>query len=105
MSERELLRVQEMSPEIAHARASLRVLDRVVATGAVSLITDNRMLQPCEMNANLMRAAGLQLNVEQREAIKPLPDAIQRKRAAAATHDSHSRPVGGIARQRLIDPA
>ena len=32
-----------MSPEVAHTRANLHVLNRVIAAGAVSLITDDRI--------------------------------------------------------------
>src|SRR5690242_11257420 len=102
MSEGELLGVQKMSAEVAHTRANLRVLDRVVTSRAVRLITNNRMLQPREMNTDLVRAAGFQFNVEQREPIELLPHAIQRKCAASAAHNSHARAVRRIARQRLI---
>src|SRR5690349_14342404 len=105
MRERELLRVQKMAIEVAHVRAESRVLNRVVASGAVRLITDDRISQPREVNADLMRASGFQLNVEQREAIETLPHAIQRKRAASATHDGHARAVFGIASEWLIDGA
>ena len=54
MSEGEFLGVQEVAFEVANARAELRILDRIVASASVSLVTNNRMLQPREMNANLM---------------------------------------------------
>ncbi len=50
--------MQEVAFEVANARAQLWILNRVVAASAVSLIANNRMLQPREMNANLMCSSG-----------------------------------------------
>ena len=70
MSEGEFLCVQEVAFEVADARAQLWILDRVVAPSSVSLVTNHGMLQPRKMNTNLMCPAGLELHIEQREAIK-----------------------------------
>ncbi len=55
------------------------------------------------MNANLVRASGFELHVEEREAIEALPHAIERKRAAAAANDRHARAIRPVAREWLID--
>jgi hypothetical protein len=65
--ERESFGVQEVAPEIANVRPELRVLDSVVAPAAVRFVTDYWMFQPCEVNANLVRAAGMRLNGQQRD--------------------------------------
>src|SRR5689334_21653968 len=103
MFEAELLSVQELAFEVADARPELWILNRVVTPAAVSLISNDRMLQPREMDADLMRPSRLQLNVQQRESIERLPHTIQRQRIAPATYHRHARPVRRIARQWLID--
>src|ERR1051326_521829 len=55
------------------------------------------------MNADLVRASGLQFDVEQSETIEPLPPAIQRPRAAAAANNRHARAVRRIACEWLLD--
>ena len=64
MSKAELLRVQKMSFEMANARAQLWILNGVITPATVSLVSYYRMLQPCEMNANLMCPACFELNVQ-----------------------------------------
>ena len=59
MREGELFGVQKMATKVTHVRAQPRVLNCVVTTGAVGFITDNRMFEPRQMNANLVRPAGL----------------------------------------------
>jgi hypothetical protein len=59
VAESELLGVQEVTAEIANARAELRILNRIVAAGAVSLVADDWMFEPRKVHANLVRAAGL----------------------------------------------
>jgi hypothetical protein len=64
MSEGEFLGVKEVAFEVADASTELWILDRVVASASVNLITYDRMLQPREMNANLMCPACLELDVQ-----------------------------------------
>lgn len=73
MSEGKFFGVQKMAAEIAHVRAQASVLDRVVATTTVGFIANNRMFQPRKMDADLVSPAGLEHNIEQREAIEMLP--------------------------------
>src|SRR6202008_1596827 len=94
--ESQLLCMQELAVEAANARAQGRVLDRVVAAATVSLITDNRMLQPREMHSDLMRSSRLELNIEKRETIKSPPHAKERQRIASPTHHGHTRSVRRI---------
>src|SRR5215211_8277759 len=92
-----------MAFEVANACPELWTLDRVVTSSSIGLVTNNRMLDPREMNTNLMCSAGFELNVEQGEAIKGATHVIERQRIATAAHDRHACPVRSIARQRLID--
>ena len=78
MCEGEFLGVQEVPSEIANECPQLCVLNGVVAAAAVGFIAYNRMLEPCKVNTNLVRAARFKLDVEQRESIKPPVDAKQR---------------------------
>src|SRR5688572_32010634 len=86
MSEAELFSVQKVTPEIANASAQLHVLNGVVASAAVGFIADDGMFEPREMNANLVRASGLELDVEERETVETLPHAIKRERAASTAY-------------------
>lgn len=105
MCEGELFGVQKVPSEVANVRAQFCVLNRVVAAGAVHFVGNNRVLDPREMHANLVGAACLQLDVEQRKTIEPPVDAIQRQRAATATQNRHARPIRRVTRKRLIDAA
>jgi hypothetical protein len=58
MREGELFGVEEVAFEISNLRAQSWVLNGVVAPPAVGFITDNRVLYPREMDANLMGPAG-----------------------------------------------
>lgn len=54
MHEREFLSMKELTLKISESSAELWILNRVVAAGRVSLISKNRMLYPCQVNANLV---------------------------------------------------
>ena len=54
MQKREFLSVQELTIEVANSTAQLWILNGVIASGAVSLISNNRMLQPRQVDANLV---------------------------------------------------
>ena len=59
MLKTEFLRMQKVSIECANAGAQTRILDRVVASTSIRLITNDRMLQPREVHADLVRPPGL----------------------------------------------
>ena len=59
MSEPEFFCVQKITVQVTNAGAQLWILNRVVTPASVRLVTDNRVLQPREMNANLVCAASL----------------------------------------------
>jgi hypothetical protein len=92
-----------MAAEIANVRAQLCVLNGVVAAAAVSFIANDGMFEPREMNPNLVRAAGFEFDVEQREAIETLAHTIKRERAATAADDGHARTIRRVASEGLID--
>ncbi len=78
MSEREFLCVQEMTIEVADARAELCILDRIVAAAPISLIANDRMFQPRQVNANLVSPPGFQFHIQQRESLKRTSNPIKR---------------------------
>src|SRR6476646_3570365 len=94
-----------MAAKIANDGAQFRVLNRVVAARAVSLVADDRMFQPCEVNANLMRASRFEFNREQRETIETLAHTIKCQSGATPAHDRHACAVRTIASEWLIDDA
>src|SRR5262250_1399382 len=94
-----------MPPQPGNLRSQPRISDRFVATAAVNLIANHRSFQPSEMYADLMRASGLWLNVQQREALETLRHSEARNGRTAAGGHGHARPVARIASDRLIDLA
>src|SRR5437868_4091166 len=103
MNEPELLRMQELTPQTPNACAQSWILNRIVAAPSVSLIANNRMLYPRQMNANLMRSSGFQFHLQQRESFKRTPHSIKRQRIATTTYHRHTRAICRIAREWLID--
>src|SRR5215207_4537193 len=101
--EAEPLGVEELAAEGGDARAQRRVGERLVAAAAVGLVADDRVLEPGEVDAYLVRAAGLDLHVEEREAREALPHAPEREGRAPAAHDGHPRAVARVAGERLFD--
>jgi len=93
MRECEFLCVQEVALEIANSRSQLWILNRVVAPASVSLVSNNRMFQPCEMHADLVRSSRFQLYVQQREPLKRTSNVIERQGVATTSHHSHARAI------------
>src|SRR5215216_5765158 len=102
MVEAEAFGVQELAAQSTDARAQGGVWERLVAAAAVGLVADDRVLDPGEVDAYLVRAAGLDLHVQQREAREALPHAPERERRPPAPHDGHARAVARVARQGLL---
>src|SRR5215213_5484063 len=71
--EAEPLGVEELAAEGTDAGAQGGVGESLVAAAAVGLVADDRVLDPREVDAYLVRAAGLDLHVEEREAREVLP--------------------------------
>src|SRR5215203_5364086 len=94
--EAEPLGVEELAAEGVDARAQGRVGNRPVAAAVVGLVADDGVIDPREVDAYLVRAAGLDLHVQQREAREAPPHAPER--------DGHARAVARVARERLFDP-
>src|SRR5205085_2732680 len=76
MMEAEPFGVEELPPRRGDGSAQFRVRDRLIAPAAINLVAHDRMLEPSEMHSDLMRAPGLDLNIEQRESIIPPTHAI-----------------------------
>src|SRR6185436_15202241 len=65
----------------------------------------NRMLQPREVNPNLMRSSGLEFNIKQRERLVTVPDFEQRQCPPAPGDNCHARSIPRIASNRLLNGA
>jgi len=78
MGEREFLCVQELTAQPGDLPANFWISHSLISTRSINFIAYHRVLQPGQVDADLMRAAGLQINIEQREAIKTLARATNR---------------------------
>ena len=70
MTKTELRCVQKLSIQLRNRAADLWIRNSLIASATIDFIADDRMLEPGEVHANLMRASGLQLNVKQRKPIE-----------------------------------
>ena len=75
MMKPELFRMKELTPDPGYFRAQLMVWNSLITTAAVGLVAHYRVLDPGQMDANLMSAPCLQFDIEQRESFKAFPDA------------------------------
>jgi hypothetical protein len=62
-------RVQKVSAQFVDHRSQSRVLDHIVATTAIRLITHYRMSEPGKVHTNLMCPSGFQFHVQKRETL------------------------------------
>src|SRR6266849_6988283 len=95
--------MKKLTPQLCNPRANYRIDYRLVAPSAISFVADDRMFQPGQMHANLMRASCLQLDVKQCKPFKSPPNFVNRERGTSAAHHGHARAIARVARDRLID--
>src|SRR5690349_22846044 len=93
MPEGELPRVQRLAREA------------LLAAPAIDRIALDRMLDRGEVHADLVRAPGLELALEQRVAGESLLHAVVRGRGLAAGDDRHARALGRMPTDGLVDGA
>ena len=79
------------------------VSDGVVAAFVVGFVTDDRVIDRGKMYADLMCAAGFDLDLKKGEFIEPLADLPQRKRVAAVCGDGHFCSVPAVAGHRAVE--
>ena len=102
----------EREPRCVEERTFEPILDRPDVVGdpamnaAVSRVTDDRMMDGAQVNADLMRAAGRDRDVYQRHTFElfRLRDAGHRA-ARASGASRHFLPIAGIAADGGIHPA
>ena len=105
MLKRKLFGVQKEPVELLHGLADLRVCDSVVAAFVVGGVSDDRMIDRGEMDSDLMRAAGFDVDLEQRELLKTLSYFPKRQRVSPVRRDGHLCPVPSVAGDRPVDRA
>jgi hypothetical protein len=70
---------------------------------SIELIPDDWMADEGQMHANLMRASGLDRNLEQCGVGKSLDNVEMRHRWSPGTHNGHPLPVLGVAANGRVD--
>src|SRR5688572_33211701 len=96
MNEREPRRMQKMP-------TGRKPGDSPSSTSAVGVVTDNRVSDRREMNANLVGPPCVQMSAQQVSRSKAgEPDKI-RLRLPSATDDCHTLSVSRVARERFFD--
>ena len=103
MCKGKFFRVQEKSAERPDGVSHINISDGFVAALVVDLVTHDRMVDICHMDAYLVRAAGFDLDIEQGEFFVPLPDVPQSESTAAVGGDFHPQPVVFVASDGSID--
>lgn len=103
MAKSQSLRVQELAPKSGDERTRAQIRDGPIAPLSVFGVSNDRMLQPCEMDADLMRAASLYHDIEQGEFFEPLPHAKDRERRTSIARHGHARAMNRMTPDRLID--
>ena len=79
--------------------------DGFIAARIVGFVTDDWMIDVGQMHADLMRAAGFDLDLNERKFFKPLFYLPQTERVPAVRPDRHFRPVVFFAGDRRVDGA
>ena len=77
MGERQLFGMQEKPAEVFDGFFDLDVRNGIVAAFIVSCVADDGMIDRCEMNSDLVRSAGFDLDVEQCEFFETLSNLPQ----------------------------
>ena len=103
MGEGEALGVEEEAVHAVDGAFYLRVVDGVVAAFVVRGVADDGVIDRGEVDADLVRAAGFDVDVEEREFIEPLPNFPKAEGVAAVGGDSHLGAVPPVAGDRAVD--
>ena len=77
MRKAQFFRMEEKPIEIFYRASDNRIRNRIVSTLVVQIVPNNGMIDRREVNAYLMRAAGLDLNIEECKFFETLPDTPQ----------------------------
>ena len=97
MVESQSRRMQEVPLERRDLSLDLRIANRVLAPAAISRIPDYRMTDVRQVNSYLMRAAGLDLHIQQREAAEAFGHFKNGMRCAAGSASKHRHSSSIIA--------
>ena len=76
--------MEKLAIEGGNGGAQARVLYSAVAPSTVNFIADDWMLEPFKVNSDLVRAPGLDLDIEQRQAVVAPPHVVERERVPPA---------------------
>ena len=105
MGERQFFGVQKKPAKRIDGIADIGIGDGVVAALVVDLVADDRVIDIAHVDADLVRAAGFDLDVEQREFFKSLSHFPEREGTAAVGGDLHPQAVVLVAADRRLDLA
>ena len=81
----------------------VKIVDRVVAAFVVGGVADYGVIYRREVDADLVGAAGFDLDFEQRKFFKPLTDTPVGQCVAAVGGDGHFCAVPAVAGHRAVD--
>ena len=105
MGEGEAFGVEEEAAELFDGAFDLGVGDSVVAAFIISGVADDGVIDRGEVDSDLVRPAGLDVDVEQCEFLEPLTHFPDRQCVSAICGDGHLRPVPAVAGDGPIDGA
>src|SRR5436190_20856516 len=103
MRKRQSLRVKEKTAEVSDRFANVEIGYVLVAAFVVSWIADDRMIDIGKVEADLMRAAGFDLDIEDRKFCVSFLHFPKRECRAAVRGDLHPLAVVRVAGERRVD--
>ena len=101
--EGESLGVEEEAVEFFDGAFDLGVGDGIVAAFVVGGVADDWVIDRREVDADLVRAAGLDIDIEEREFLEPLTHLPQAERVTAVGGYRHLGPMPSVACDRAVD--
>src|SRR5580765_4357098 len=106
MSQFEALRMQCLALECSeHGDQRGGCTTRKAQASAVNGIADDWRLDVCEVHANLMCAAGLERDAQERMPAKSLEHAVVRPRLASLRSNGHALAIAPMTGDRSVDTA
>ena len=97
--------MKEEAVECLDRSLCVGISDRVVAALIVRFIAHDRVIDRREMNSDLMRPTGLDVDIEKSKFLETLTHFPDRQRDSTASRDCHLGPMPAIASDRPVDSA
>src|SRR4051794_15638605 len=103
MCERQAFGVEEKTAEIRYRIPDVDISDGIIAAFVVDRVADDGVINVCQMDADLMCAAGFDIQVKQAGSFEPLLYRPKAKSVTASLRDAHFYAVMFVTCDGSID--